>query len=627
MRRSTPWMLALFLLLLIGKTPAEISIHTIGDLQSIGVEPTFPLDGDYLLENDIDAGSVSNFHPIGTDSTPFVGTFDGQGHIIRNLSIDFPTSDSIGLFGYIDGGAEIRNLGVLDANVIGQDMVGILVGTNSFSTVDACYTSGFVTGGESVGGVVGAALIVFGEVTNSYSFANVEGDQYIGGVVGQSALGITSNNYSRGSVSGLDYFGGLIGLNNAFIEDSYSTALVDEDGGGLVGQSTDTEYVEFSYWDMDTSGRTLSEGGGEGRDTATMTTVPYPANVYEGWDFADSWTTDTLNLNNGYPFHAWQTRQFTLSYDAQEGGVIDGPTNQNRIPGADGAPVTATALPGFAFAGWSDGEMDATRADTRVGDNLNVTANFDDIQPPVSQLMTPAKNTIVGTVVELDFHASDNSTAPITTTLYVQGPGDATLGAASVQAVGTSGTLVYTVTESGYHHFATRAIDDAGNEEATPASPEVTLIVNMVENGPLTLPLQSGDMATTFPMTNDLDVIIDISDADTPSSITVQRIVGSASPGGILDADKLIDEYLVITGDGIGNGWTADLSWAFDPDNAATITGTLDTVFQFDGTTLLNQYPVSPAGDVITVTGITEFSEWYAGDASSDVEDWHSLDD
>ena len=68
-----------------------------------------------FLDADIDfsGGLSEQFEPIGTYDKYFQGTFDGQGHTIRNLAIDFSLW-YIGLFGYSKG-ATIRNV-VLDSS-------------------------------------------------------------------------------------------------------------------------------------------------------------------------------------------------------------------------------------------------------------------------------------------------------------------------------------------------------------------------------------------------------------------------------------------------------------------------------------------------------------------------------
>jgi len=70
-------------------------ISTYADLESVGTR-NYRLSDTFQLANDIDAsasktenlsGSVyQGFVMIGTDTTPFTGSFHGAGHVIRNLT-------------------------------------------------------------------------------------------------------------------------------------------------------------------------------------------------------------------------------------------------------------------------------------------------------------------------------------------------------------------------------------------------------------------------------------------------------------------------------------------------------------------------------------------------------------
>ena len=73
-----------------------IPISSISELQKIGYDPAYPLDGEYYLTCDIDASDTKNwnggkgFKPIGyydenEDPFPFEGKFDGKGNTINNL--------------------------------------------------------------------------------------------------------------------------------------------------------------------------------------------------------------------------------------------------------------------------------------------------------------------------------------------------------------------------------------------------------------------------------------------------------------------------------------------------------------------------------------------------------------
>src|SRR6185312_17067378 len=97
-------------------------IKTAAQLQAIQSNP----GGVYCLANDIDLASISNFTPI-----DFFGRFYGNGHVIRNLTINNSTATGlVGLFGNISD-AVVQDLGVVNANVTATGnfaSAGILAG-------------------------------------------------------------------------------------------------------------------------------------------------------------------------------------------------------------------------------------------------------------------------------------------------------------------------------------------------------------------------------------------------------------------------------------------------------------------------------------------------------------------
>ncbi len=209
------------------------------------------LGGSYILMNGLDstkagyqelasptANEGKGWQPIGTDDDPFTGAFDGRGYEIRNLFIDRPNEDDIGLFSAVEQSGVIENIGVTNATVIGQDRVGGLVGGNE-GTVTNSYSTGNVTGGGYVGGLVGTNV---GTVSNSHSGSSVTGnEEFVGGLVGLSAEGSVTDSYSTGNVTGNMCVGGLVGANGVSgpgtVSNSYSTGNVAGNlgVGGLVG--------------------------------------------------------------------------------------------------------------------------------------------------------------------------------------------------------------------------------------------------------------------------------------------------------------------------------------------------------------------------------------------------------
>jgi hypothetical protein len=287
------------------------------------------LDGSYILMNDLDSTSPGytelasetandgrGWEPIGTSDSGFTGSFDGQGHEIRDLFINRPDEDYIGLFGhitwvrYIDNVGVVENIGIAQADVTGSTLVGALAGHNA-GLVNNSYSSGSVTGNERVGGLVGWNQAT---LSDSYSGCSVTGSTRVGGLTGDNWYyrGIVSNSYSTGSATGSTRVGGLVGINYyGNITDSYSTGSVtgSTDVGGLVGYNTAT--VTDSFWDIETSGQATSAGG-TGKTTTEMKNIATFSGA--GWNTVAVANRDTRNSAHTwniveaatYPFLSWQ---------------------------------------------------------------------------------------------------------------------------------------------------------------------------------------------------------------------------------------------------------------------------------------------------------------------------------
>lgn len=147
-----------------------IKISTGTELAKIGVDANYPLDGKYILTNDIDLSSFKNWTPIGdtknvyeASATPahsvFSGTLDGNGYTIKNLTIDwttgFPETNAsgkiiyqvyVGLFSATRG-ATVKNIVFDNANVsvtnpINQNFAGVVAGSaETLDSTPSCYTN------------------------------------------------------------------------------------------------------------------------------------------------------------------------------------------------------------------------------------------------------------------------------------------------------------------------------------------------------------------------------------------------------------------------------------------------------------------------------------------------------
>jgi hypothetical protein len=322
---------------------AGVEIRTWSDLNAVRNN----LGGNFILMNDLDpttagytelAGPTANggkgWQPIGIWPNPFTGSFDGQGFEIRNLFIDREVEDTVGLFSFVNTGATIVNVAVVNVTVTGELYAGGLVGHNRGSLRN-CYSTGNVTGGTYVGGLIGenggivsntssAASVSgssevggligqnHGTVSKSYSTGRATGDSYVGGLVGWNHDGTISDSYSSARVDGELLVGGLVGHNRASVSNCYSTGNVTglQDVGGLVGRNYEGT-VSNSFWDNETSGQTTSDGG-TGKNTTAMQDITTFS--VAGWNIItvalnQSDPAYIWNIINGatYPFLSWQS--------------------------------------------------------------------------------------------------------------------------------------------------------------------------------------------------------------------------------------------------------------------------------------------------------------------------------
>ena len=355
--------------------PGATPISSITELQRIGNDPGYPLDGTYYLTHDIDASRTATwdggagFKPIGIAPNHFAGVFDGKGHVVCNVVIRRASGlplDRVGLFGSVGAEGVIRNLGIENAAIEGRYSVGALAG-HSQGTVSQCYAIAEVAGDSFVGGLAGFNA---GSISRSYAAVRLSASStYAGGLTGWND-GLLSMSYALGDVTGNDCVGGLIGWNSdkGSFRQCYTTCTVTgrKNLGALVGVNHGSSSACF--WDTEATGIGNSQGG-NGLTTSQMQTPSSFVNA--GWDFDAVWC-----MRGSYP-SLLGLPLCELAYGAGPGGSLDGPASQAVNRGANGATVTAVGFPGFAFAQWSDGVTDNPRTDVNLTENIAVTASFE----------------------------------------------------------------------------------------------------------------------------------------------------------------------------------------------------------------------------------------------------------
>lgn len=162
----------------------------------------------------------------GFDWTPlakFYGTFDGAGHMVKNLYIN-SASYPLGLFGYLKTGAKVTNLGVtgnVTCTAKSNAQAGGIAGyVDANAAIENCYSSVNVTSKKHGGGIAGYTN-AGSNITNCYASGNItttsKNECFLGSICGSSysnTNGATLTNcYSIGDVTGTSgtasYLGGL----------------------------------------------------------------------------------------------------------------------------------------------------------------------------------------------------------------------------------------------------------------------------------------------------------------------------------------------------------------------------------------------------------------------------------
>jgi len=324
-----------------GEPNAPYLIATPADMNTLGAS-----SGDwgkcFKLVADIDMSAFpgTQYKIIGNLQTRFTGTFDGDGHIIHNLTYTTTTStSSVGLFGYIYNAA-IKDLGLENVNVsTGGNYIGCLAGWAANSTIVNCYCMGTVlcssNSSSTAGGLVGSQMYST-IITNCYSMGSVSCTSTgsttwsnAGGLVGSQNGGTITNCYSTCAVTCSSIYtsvvGGLVGnqsdrSGNTKIENCYFAGQVSATGstiykGGLLGYygGYRTIVIAGNFWDMDISGTSDGVGnitpdpnGVMGKTTAEMQTLSTFTSA--GWDFSytDGDKADWFIQIDEYPILTWQ---------------------------------------------------------------------------------------------------------------------------------------------------------------------------------------------------------------------------------------------------------------------------------------------------------------------------------
>ncbi len=260
--------------------------------------------------------------PIGTESQPYTGTFDGGGkYTITRLKIDQSGTDYVGLIGRLGSGGKVQDVTLTEVNVTGGTYVGGIAGQND-GTVENCSVNGTVTGRgfNDTGGIVGTN---YGTISGCSAEGTVTGSVNVGGIAGGSYLGVTIVGcYSSAAVEGYSTVGGVVGNlgNNSSLMASYSTGNVTVTSttgyaGGVVGVNAQGT-VTACYHATGTVSGQGNVGGIVGMNNSGQNTACYwSSNPANGIGKMDSGTNGTIKVDGD-----WQNAVTQMNTALQNAG-------------------------------------------------------------------------------------------------------------------------------------------------------------------------------------------------------------------------------------------------------------------------------------------------------------------
>ena len=235
---------------------------------------------DINITLDTDLTLTGEWTPIGTESQPYTGTFNGKDKTITGLTVNQEGTNYVGLIGYLGSGGKVQNVVLEGVQITSDNSSGYAGGVagDSWGTIENCSVSGSVSGTTFAGGVVGSQW--GGSITGCNSSATVKGVIFAGGIAGETNSGASLTGcYATGDVTvendgtNNSHAGGVVGYNGGCtLTACYATGSVTGSGsgtiyvGGVTGSNNLGILTACYHAKGDVSGPTGTTGGVAGRN-------------------------------------------------------------------------------------------------------------------------------------------------------------------------------------------------------------------------------------------------------------------------------------------------------------------------------------------------------------------------
>lgn len=286
--------------------------------------------------SDVCGPDTGSWTPIGTNTNPYRGTFDGGSFTVSGLYCQKPGASYAGLFGSNAG--VIKNLGVAGGSISAGSYAGGLCGINK-GTITGCYNTASVNGDKYTGGICGCNDNG-ATVSVCYNTSAINGSKYVGGICGYNK-NATSDCYNTGTVTGSGTsIGGICGYNKNLVSGCYNTGEVGG-GTGYVGSicgynHSGSTFVNCYY--LITGTEKGNYGTGMTQQQFTSGEVCYALNEGNGGSVAWKQTCGT-----GLPGFGGKTVYRAQTYKGDGSTVFAYTNDSNKKAAAYNAPAPYTA--------------------------------------------------------------------------------------------------------------------------------------------------------------------------------------------------------------------------------------------------------------------------------------------
>lgn len=401
----------------------------------------FDQNGDGVLnEYDPYWNNGTGWQHIGTPSTPFTAVFNGNNHSIHNLLINRPGESYASLFGRVENTTisnihlrgplsfitGYKSVGPLAGHIVNTQVInasadvevfaygttsgGLIGWAQNNAVIRHSYATGNVTTNSwRAGGLVGMSS-TNSVIEGCFATGNIMGtSQEASGVMSGGLAGtlregsLISNSFATGSVSGNSSASSLVGsmvhseVKNAFAI-GHVTYTSTQTPAGLVGTvySDGNEFISYSHWAADTTGRTHMVNGSTvtsvGNAGVTLAELQCPvagtdsscssAVLYSGWE------TETYDAGTSAPVPYWDfgdSNQLpgllingVVHRDSDGDGVLDAddkyPFDASESTDTDGDGIADNTDPDIDNDGVANNEdafpYDDTESSDRDGDGV-----------------------------------------------------------------------------------------------------------------------------------------------------------------------------------------------------------------------------------------------------------------